>query len=230
MAEALLDAAADCDRDQSIRCVLLTAAGKLFCGGGGIYAFAEAGDRVPQAVSRLTGGYHAAVSRLSRMEKPLVTAINGGAAGAGLGLAIMGDIVVAGANAHFSFGYTAIGFSSDGGVSWLLPRLVGMRRAQDMIFTNRRVAADEAAAIGLATRVVAQATLQEEAMEIATRLAAGATRAFGRMRGLLLDSLDTSFETHLEREARAIATSSGDAEGREGVRAFIEKRAPFFPG
>ena len=146
MATELLDAAATCDQDPSIRCVLLTGSGKLFCGGGDAGAFAAAGDDAPRIVSSLTGVFHAAISRLARMDKPLVTAVNGGAAGAGLGLAILGDIVLAGTRAHFSFGYTAIGFSPDGGTSWLLPRLIGLRRAQEMVLTNRRVGAEEAAA------------------------------------------------------------------------------------
>ena len=228
MAMALLDTAAACDRDPSIRCVLLTGAGKLFCGGGDAHAFAATGADAPRIVAKLTGIYHAAISRLARMDKPLITAINGGAAGAGLGLAILGDIVLASTKAHFSFGYSGIGFSPDGGTSWLLPRLIGLRRAQDMVLTNRRVGAEEAAAMGLVTRVVEHERLADEALAVATGLAAGPTRALGRTRSLLLGSFDTSFETHLEHEARAIATSSADPEGREGIAAFLAKRPPDF--
>lgn len=120
MASGLLEAAAACDADETVRCVLLTGSGKLFCGGGDIQAFAAAGGDVRRVVSQQAALFHAAVSRLARMDKPLVVAVNGPAAGAGLSLAALGDLVLVAERAHFTFGYTALGFSPDGGASWLL--------------------------------------------------------------------------------------------------------------
>ncbi len=230
MASGLLAAASRCDRDPAVRCVVLTGAGRLFCGGGDVHGFAVAGDDAPRMVTEQAAVFHAAIARLARMEKPLVTAVNGPAAGAGLSLAVLGDVVLAAPDAHFTFGYTAIGFAPDGGASWLLPRLIGLRRTQELALTNRRVGAAEAVAIGLATRV-AEGDVLAEAMALAGTLAAGPVRAIGRTRALLLASFGNGLETQMELEARAIATSSGDAEGREGVAAFLARRAPVFaPG
>src|SRR3546814_36030 len=154
LARALLQAAIRCDTDPAIRCVVLTGAGKLFCGGGDVQAFSAAGDQVSSYLSELAGTLHMAVTRLMRMAKPLLVLVNGPAAGAGLSLAICGDMVLAARSAHFTAAYGMVGLSPDGGMSWLLPRLIGMRRAQAMIIGNQRVSANEAEAIGLVTRTV----------------------------------------------------------------------------
>lgn len=228
MAAQLLDAAAECDSDDKIRCVLLTGTGKLFCGGGDLNSFADAGQDVRRVVSQQAALFHAAISRLARMAKPLVVAVNGPAAGAGLSLAALGDLVLAGARAHFTVGYSSVGFSPDGGATWLLPRLIGLRRTQELMLTNRRVQASEAVEIGLATRVVEDADLMAEALATAQSLAAGPTRALGRTRSLLLRSHDTSLETQLELEARCLAESAADDEGREGIAALLGKRPAQF--
>jgi 2-(1,2-epoxy-1,2-dihydrophenyl)acetyl-CoA isomerase len=228
MAQALRDAADRCDMDPAIRCVVLTGQGKLFCGGGDIAGFAAAADRVPAFLNTLAGTLHLALSRLMRMRKPLVTLVNGPAAGAGLSLAITGDIVLAARSAHFTAAYGSIGLSPDGGMSWHLPRLVGMRRAQEMIIGNRRVSAYEAERIGLVTRTVADADLAIEGAAQAAWLAAAPTAAIGEARNLLLDSYDGPFERQLGRETRSITASGDTAECREGVRAFLEKRKPDF--
>jgi 2-(1,2-epoxy-1,2-dihydrophenyl)acetyl-CoA isomerase len=228
LARALMEAAIECDEDESIRVVTLTGAGKLFCGGGDVPAFAGAGERFPALLKELTAYVHSAISRFSRMGKPMVTIINGPAAGAGFNLSLLGDIAIAAASAHFTTAYTGIGLTPDGGATWLLPRLVGLRRAQEIILLNKRVSAAEAAEIGMITRVVPDEDLAAEAEAIATRLADGATRALGRTRNLLVTGLENSLETQLELEARSIAASGRDAEGKEGVAAFLAKRKPDF--
>jgi 2-(1,2-epoxy-1,2-dihydrophenyl)acetyl-CoA isomerase len=164
-----------------------------------------------------------------RMNKPVVTAINGSAAGAGVGLAILGDIALAGPRAQFALAYGAIGLSPDGGATWLLPRLVGLRRAQELCLRNQRVTAEQAAAMGLVTRVV-EGDLMAEAMAVAQDLARAATPALGVTRRLLLDSATASLETQLDAESRGIASLARTAEGKEGIAAFLEKRAPKFTG
>lgn len=228
LGRALMAAAIQCDEDASIRCVVLTGVGRLFCAGGDVGSFASAGDGLPALLKELTAYVHMTVSRLARMEKPLICAINGPAAGAGLGLAILGDLVLAARSSHFTSAYTAIGLTPDGGSSWLLPRLVGQRRAQELMLTNRRVTAPEAADMGLVTRVVEDADLAAETTALAQQLCAGATRALGRTRSLLLTSLTATLETQMEIEARGIADSARGAEGREGVAAFVQKRKPDF--
>lgn len=228
LARTLQEAATACDADADIRCVLLTGSGKLFCAGGDVNAFASAGSALPPLVMAITDSLHAAVSRLARMDKPLVTALNGSAAGAGLGLAVMGDVVLAARSVHLSAAYTALGLSPDAGTSWWLPRLVGLRQAQELIVTNRRVCAEEALRMGLVTRVIDDSRLADEAMTVATKLASSAPQALGRSRRLLLQSFDTGLEAHLQAEARQIAAAANTPDGREGVLAFVEKRVPNF--
>ena len=228
LAKALMEASIACDEDEGIRCVVLTGAGRMFCAGGDISGFKAAGDGVPALLKELTSYLHMAVSRFARMAKPLVTVINGPAAGAGFSLAVLGDIAIAARSAHFTLAYTAIGLTPDGAATWLLPSLVGLKRAQELTLTNRRLTADEAAAMGLITRAVENETLDSEATAVAAQLSASATRALGRTRNLLLSSFGNGLEEQMELESRSIADSGRDAEGREGITAFLAKRKPDF--
>jgi 2-(1,2-epoxy-1,2-dihydrophenyl)acetyl-CoA isomerase len=230
LARALFEAAVDADHDPSVRCVVLTGAGRMFCAGGDIGGFAAAGDKTPAFLAELAGVVHMAVAKLARMSKPLLVLVNGPAAGAGLSLAILGDITLAAKSSHFTAAYTAIGLTPDGGMTWLLPRLAGLRIAQEMILTNRRVGAEEAAGLGLVTRTVDDAALAEEGAKVAASLAASATAALGVARNLLADSFTTGLEAQMEREARGIAHAGGGAESREGIAAFLGKRKPDFAG
>ncbi|HZU64289.1 MAG TPA: enoyl-CoA hydratase-related protein [Novosphingobium sp.] len=223
--EQAVNAIAD---DPAVRCVVLTGAGKLFCGGGDIGAFAEAGEEAPAFLHALASRLHRCVRRLAEMEKPLVTLVNGPAAGAGLSLAILGDIVLAGASAHFTAAYGLVGLTPDGGMSWLLPRLVGLRRAQEILLTNRRIGAAEAQAIGLVTRVEEEEALLAEGLALAASLAAGPTGALGGARALLAGSLQHDLASHLDTEAARIAEASATAEAREGIAAFLARRRPDF--
>ncbi|MBD5604107.1 MAG: enoyl-CoA hydratase/isomerase family protein [Candidatus Eremiobacteraeota bacterium] len=228
LARALMYAAIACDEDETVRCVVLTGTGKLFCAGGDIGTFAAAGEHEGALLKELTAYLHVAMAHLARMPKPFVTAINGPAAGAGLSLAALGDIVIAKRSAHFTLAYSAIGLSPDGGSTWLLPRLVGLRRAQELAIANRRFSADEAAAIGLITRAVDDEELEAETDRVSRSLASAATAALGRTRALLQASFSATFESQMETEARAIAEASRSTEHREGVRAFLDKRKPDF--
>lgn len=228
LARALVDAATRCDQDAAIRCVVLSGNGRLFCAGGDIATMQQAGEQRGEVLSVLAGTVHMAAMRLARMNKPLLCAVNGPAAGAGMSLAIMGDVVLARRAAHFTTAYGAIGLTPDGGMSWMLPRLVGLRRAQDLIVNNRRVGADEAETIGLITRAVDDDRFDEEVRSAAGRLAQAATAAIGAARALLLGSYGNGYETQLELETRSIAAAAAGPEGREGVAAFLEKRKPRF--
>ena len=230
LANGLLQAAIRCDQDASVRCVVLTGEGKLFCGGGDLAAMNAAGEGVAGFLSELAGVLHMAVARLMRMPKPLVVLVNGPAAGAGFSLAIAGDVVLAARGAHFTAAYGAVGLSPDGGLSWTLPRLVGLRKAQDIILRNPRIAAAEAEAIGLVTRVVDEGELETEGRALAASLADGPTGALGRARALLIESFGAPLEAQLEREVRSLAASGATAECREGVAAFLARRKPDFRG
>ena len=224
LARALVDATVRCDEDEAIRCVVLTGRGRLFCGGGDVSAFAGAGDDLSAFLRELAGVLHEAISRLKLMKKPLVVLVNGPAAGAGLSLALAGDITLAARSAHFTAAYGALGLTPDGGMTWSLPRLVGYRRAQEIILGNRRVSAEEAAAIGLVTRVLADDALEAAGAELAANLARASTAALGAARQLLLDSFDAQLEDQLEREAQAIAAAGATPEARAAIAAFLAKR------
>ena len=223
MAQALLDATIELEADSSIRALVITGAGRMFCAGGDIKAF-TAGDDAKAAIDAITTPLHAAIKLLMAIDKPVITLVNGPAAGAGLGLAILGDFVLAARSARFTSAYTAIGLTPDGGTSWFLPRLVGLRRASEMVFTNRAVGAEEADRIGLITRAVADETLQVEGSELAQRLADMPVTALARSRALLAEGLGRSLSDHLEVEARTIAQSACAPEGRTGIASFLERR------
>jgi 2-(1,2-epoxy-1,2-dihydrophenyl)acetyl-CoA isomerase len=226
----LMQVAIRCDEDPDVRAVLLTGAGKMFCAGGDLKSFASFGDDLPAALKELTVYLHAATSRLARMDAPLVVAVNGAAAGAGMSLAVAGDLVVAAASAKFTMAYTAAGLSPDGSSTYYLPRLIGLRRTQELMFTNRRLSADEALEWGLVNRVVPDEALLDEAGKLAAQLAQGPTRAHGTVKTLLDASFSGTLETQMELEARGIAAMAGTPDGKEGIQAFLEKRRPTFTG
>jgi len=230
LATALGDAARAVASDASVRCVVLTGNGRLFCAGGDIAAFAAAGDERGAFLRALADTLHHAIRVLATMPKPLLVLVNGPAAGAGLSLALLGDVVLASARAHLTAAYGAVGLSPDGGMSWLLPRVAGLRRAQEIILTNRRIGAEEAAAIGLVTRAVPDADLEAEGAAMARRLVAAPTAAIGAARRLLLDGSARALSDHLDAEAAAIAMAGDGTEAREGIAAFLARRAPDFTG
>ena len=230
LARELSDATIACSEDASVRAVLLTGNGRNFCVGGDLKAFSAVGDRLAAHLREVTTYLHAAVARLAQLDAPGVVAARGSAAGAGMSLACGGDLVVVGPSTRFVLAYTRIGLSPDGGGSWYLPRLVGLRRSLDLALTNRPVTGEEAVAWGLATTFVEDDdAIADEATRLATELAAGPTSAFGAAKRLLRSSADTTLETQLEREAAALSANAS-VDGREGRNAFLEKRPPQFSG
>jgi len=230
LARALVDATRQLAEEGSVRCVVLTGTGRLFCAGGDITAFAASPEGRGRSLRQLADTLHDAVRSLATMPKPLVVVVNGPAAGAGLSLAMLGDIVLAGASAHFTAAYASVGLSPDGGMSWLLPRLVGLRRAQEIVLANRRIGAEEAVSIGLVTRIVADTDLAAEAAAVAERMVAAPTEAIGAARRLLLEAPTRSLSDHLDIEAASIAAAGERSEAREGIAAFLERRKPNFSG
>jgi 2-(1,2-epoxy-1,2-dihydrophenyl)acetyl-CoA isomerase len=208
--------------------VILSGAGKAFCVGGDLVWMRDAGDGVREAVLRLATQFHDGLEALAALDAPVITAVRGAAAGGGMSLAIAGDIVLAAESAKFTLAYTAIGFSPDGGSSWTLPRLVGARRATELMLLNERVDAARAVELGLATRVVADDALEAEAETLAAKLAAGPSDAQGAVKRLLRESATRGFSEQLAEEARTIADRAGAPNGREGVDAFLAKRSPAF--
>jgi 2-(1,2-epoxy-1,2-dihydrophenyl)acetyl-CoA isomerase len=230
LARELLGAAIRCNQDSAIRTVMLTGSGRLFCAGGDLKEMAQRGDDLPGGLKELTVYLHAALAHFARMEKPLVIAVNGPAAGAGMGLALVGDIVFAASSASFTLAYAAAGLVPDGSATFFLPRLIGLRRTQELMFTNRRLKAVEAMEWGMITRVVPDDALAAEAEALARTLASGPTRAFGIAKRLLCSSVTSALETQMELESHAIAEVARTQDGREGIAAFLAKRGANFIG
>lgn len=233
MSTALLselgDAIRRCEADDGVRAIVLTGSGRFFCVGGALDTMQDA-DELGLRIREMTFHLHAAIAALARMRAPSIAAVNGPAAGAGLSLAIACDIVVASEAARFSSSYAGAGLSPDGGQSWTLPRRIGHHRACEMLLLDRRLSAAEAADWGLVNLVVPPEDLEATAAEIASRLAAGPTAAFGRTKALLADGERSGLDAQLELEARAMADSVRSADAREGIAAFLEKRTPTFSG
>jgi len=230
MVEKLLELISACDEDRRIRAVVLTGAGQAFCAGGDVREFVERIETLSPYLKRLLAFFHGAVSGMNRMSKPVIAAVNGVAAGAGMSLAMACDLVVAAESARFTMAYSKIGATPDGSSTYFLPRLVGLRRALELTYTNRVLTAKEAEAWGLVNRVVPDAEFPAAVNALAAELAAGPTLALGRTKQLLLMSGHESLETQMENETQLIALSSKTADFREGIKAFVEKRKPIFSG
>jgi 2-(1,2-epoxy-1,2-dihydrophenyl)acetyl-CoA isomerase len=230
MANELLDAALRCDEDPEVRAVVLTGSGKMFCAGGDLRAFAAQGAGASLYMKQVTQVFHAAISRLNWMAAPVIGAINGTAAGGGLSLALATDIALAAESAKFTMAYTKVGLVPDGASTYFLARLVGLRRAKEMVLLNPVLSAQQALEWGLINRVVADDLVLPAALETAQQLAKGPTRSFGAAKRLILSGATESLESQMERESRAIAAMVGSADGREGIAAFLGKRTPEFTG
>lgn len=229
-AEELAEVSLFCTHSPDVRAVLIRAEGPIFCAGGDVRSFREAGDDVPGLLRRITGALHQAISRFARMNAPVVAAVGGTAAGAGMSLACACDIVIAADNVKFTMAYTRIGLIPDGSSTFFLPRRVGIGRARDLMLRNRVVGAADALAWGLVEQVVPAADLDAEARKVARELAAGPTLSYGTTKRLLLDSFDRGLETQMEMETIGIAQAGASADAREGLAAFFAKRAPAFTG
>jgi 2-(1,2-epoxy-1,2-dihydrophenyl)acetyl-CoA isomerase len=213
-----------------VRVVLVTAEGKNFSFGGDIGNFVAKLDELPAEIKRMTTTMHSAVSRLQRMDAPMVVAVQGVCAGGMAAFAAGCDIVVAADSARFVAAYAGIGFSCDASASIMLSRRLGLAKARSFLLRNQMLDASAALAAGLADEVVPAAELLAAAEKIALQLAAGPTRAFGEIRRLLLSVQDQPLETQMELEAQALARMAATADAREGLTSFAEKRKPCFTG
>jgi len=230
MGDDLLSVANHCVSNSGIRAVILTAEGKMFCAGGDVAGFAES-ENPGELLRGITTGLHAAIQRFQRMDAPLVIAVNGVAAGAGMSIAISGDFVLAGESAQFTMAYTRIGLSPDGSSTFFLPRLVGVLKAKELMMSNPVLSAAQALELGLVSRVVPDDELMESARGMARKLAAGPTRAYGEVKRLLADSLNSSLDAQLERETKSIADLANFSEdAKNGIAAFMAKEKPDFKG
>ena len=228
MAMDLLAAAMACARNAAVRAVVLTGAGRNFSFGGDLRAMRTREHALDDHVRELTTYLHAAISHFVRMDAPVIAAVNGTAAGAGVGLVAMADLAVCARGARFNLAYTKAGLTPDGGTTFLLPRIVGLKRSMELLLLNRTLPAAEALDWGLVNEVVADERVLERALEIAAQLAQGASGAFGATKRLIAHSLG-AFESQMVLESESIAAQALGPEAAEGIDAFLKKRTPQFP-
>jgi 2-(1,2-epoxy-1,2-dihydrophenyl)acetyl-CoA isomerase len=207
-------------RDEVVRTVLLAGRGRMFCAGGDLRSMYAAENR-GSFVHALALAAHDAVRALATLRKPIVAAVRGSAAGAGLSLALLADIVLADPGSSFLTAYTSVGLTPDCGQSWLLPRAVGTQRALELTLMPRRVSAEEAHALGIVSRVVAERDLIDEATAVAERLAAGPAHALGEARALIREAALEGFDAHLDLEAATIARMAASAEAGSLIASFF---------
>jgi len=228
MKEALLAELKEAAREKSVRVVILTGAGRAFSAGQDLKE--RQGPGVVDLGTELRMRYNPIILAMRRLEKPIIGAVNGVAAGAGMSVALACDIVIASESASFIEAFGRVGLVPDTGSTWFLPRLVGYARAAEMVFTAEPVDAATAERIGLVNRVAAADQLMDEARSIATKLAAASPRALALAKRGLNRSLESGLEESLEYEAQLQSIAGRSKDHAEGVAAFVEKRPPRFTG
>jgi 2-(1,2-epoxy-1,2-dihydrophenyl)acetyl-CoA isomerase len=215
--------------DPEIRGVIISGAGKAFCAGGDLKWVSTFSQGPTAAFHELAARFHQAILEIRRMAKPVMAAINGIAAGGGFSLALACDFRIMAESAALRQAYTSSGLCIDGGGSFSLPRLVGTARAMEIMAFDEPISSEQALAWGLVTKVVKDGETLEEAIRMAKGLVKKSIHSFGWSKRLITDSFNTSFETHLDRERRGLRSCAAHPEGKEGLRAFAEKRKPVFP-
>tara|TARA_B100000686_G_scaffold247983_1_gene257703 strand:- start:12 stop:785 length:774 start_codon:yes stop_codon:yes gene_type:complete len=225
-----LSAVSECEARRDIRAVVLTGEGKMFSAGGDLKYFYNQGAQLSTALKEITGLLHASVSRMARMDAPVVGAVNGMAAGAGLSVAAACDYVVAGDSCKFKLAYTAAGLSPDGSSTWFLPRLIGLRKARELMLTNRTVTAEEAQEIGMIDKIVPDSEVETAAIQQAEAFAKGPTRAYGAVKKLLQDTWSFDLETQMDKETLSICELSETNDAKNGIRSFVQKTPAAFKG
>jgi len=224
MAKELMDISITCSESEEIRVVVITGAGNKFSVGGDLKSFANEGDEISSHLKSVTSYLHQAISNFVRMDKPFIGAINGVAAGAGMGLVCACDLAYASEKSKFVMAYNKIGLTPDGSGSYFLPRIVGMKRALELMYTNRLLDAKEASEWGIINHVISEDKLMEVVLDLANTLALGPMNAFGATKKLFYHSLQETLESQMSQEASLLAERASSIEGKEGISAFLEKR------
>ncbi|AEI78835.1 enoyl-CoA hydratase PaaG [Cupriavidus necator N-1] len=214
--------------DADVRAVLITGAGRGFCAGADLAARGK--DGITDSGTLLRERYHPIIMALRQMPKPVVTAVNGVAAGAGMSLALAGDVVLAARSASFLQAFSKIGLVPDAGSTYFVPRYAGEMRARALAILAEKIDAEEAQRIGLVWKVHADDALQDEAGKLARHLATMPTMAYGMIKEALNQSFDNDLAAQLEVEATLQSRASRSDDCKEGVAAFMEKRKPQFKG
>jgi len=228
MALSLQNTLVNCESDDSIRCILITGAGKAFCAGQDLKeAIDPQGPEIEQIVRE---HYNPIIKRIREIEKPVIAAVNGVAAGAGANLALACDIVTATQSAKFIQAFSKIGLIPDSGGTYFLPRLIGLPKAAAFMMTGEPVSSEKAEALGMIYAVYEDAEFESKTLELARYIAAMPTKGLGYTKRLLNQSFNNSLEDQLDLEAATQSLSAHADDHKEGIQAFLEKRTPKFTG
>jgi 2-(1,2-epoxy-1,2-dihydrophenyl)acetyl-CoA isomerase len=228
LGEAFLAAVQAVAADPTVRAVVLSGAGRSFMAGGDLSTFHADPDHAPAMAARLIDMFHAGIATMRSMAAPVIAAVQGPVAGGGLSLALACDLIVAAEDTSFLSAYTKIGTSPDGGATWSLTRAIGAKRALETMLLNDPIDARTALALGLVNRVVPRDALDEEAMALAQRIAAGASGATAAVKRLVQSAETASLGDQLAAEKVSFVERAGTADFREGIAAFVERRPPRF--
>ena len=230
MAKELLEISYECDTNKKIRAIILTGEGdKAFCAGGDLKSFHETGN-VAKHLKMVTHDLHGAITKFSRMNSPLIVAVNGVAAGAGLSFVGFADLAIAKSSATFVSAYTKAGLTPDGSSSYYLPRIIGIRKYLELVMTNKVLSSEEALSWGLLNYIYDAKNFWNETVKLADNLSKGPTLAYGKTKRLIHNSLNSTLETQLEVETKMIAESAETNDGQIGIKAFLSKEKPKFEG
>lgn len=226
--EAFIHAIDTVCEDKTVRVVILKGSGKIFCAGGDIKIFADNADCLPGMIASMLGPFHEAILKLSRLQVPIISVLNGPIGGGGIGIALCADYVLAAESMKLRGGYSAIGLTPDAGSSWFLTKRAGAALAKEIFFLNRPFDAMQCLSHGIVDAVYPEDRLFSEAEGLALRLSQSASGSIARIKHLIDGAHQRTLQEHLALEREYMVASAASADAREGISAFFEKRAPIF--